>query len=139
MRKLYFQKEFVIFVLCGGFSAVFNLLARVWLDQFVSYALSVVLSYFVGMVTAFMLNRMLVFGKGSSESDLVARVFLRFALVNAVSMMQTVLVSLLFKEMIFPRMRMFYHPKEAAHFLGLASTTFTSFIGHKFFTFRDKC
>lgn len=138
MKKLYFQKEFIVFILCGGTSSIFNLLARAWLGQFVPYSVSIVLSYFVGMVIAFTLNKALVFRQDRSRECPIVLVFAKFALVNGFSMAQTLLISLAFREIVFPGMQMLFYPDGMAHFIGLASTAFTSFLGHKFFTFRDR-
>lgn len=140
MRKvwIYFNKEFIVFVLCGGFSAIFNLLSRIWLNLYMTYPAAIAVSYMIGMLIAFTLNKILVFRQGNSGKRHAVSEFCRFALVNCISLVQTMLVALLFREIIFPFAGIHFYASEVAHFIGLASTTFTSFIGHKFFTFQTK-
>ena len=136
--SIYFNKEFLVFVACGGFSAIFNLLSRIWLNNYMSYAAAIALSYIVGMIIAFSLNRVLVFQlRNPCWKDVFCELG-KFILVNCFSLMQTLLISLIFREIIFTYIGMTFYPSELAHFVGLGSTTFTSFIGHKYFTFKRK-
>ncbi|WP_019233798.1 hypothetical protein [Legionella anisa] len=51
-------------------------------------------------------------------------------------MLQTLLVSLLFAHYFLPAMGI--KSLEIAHAIGLAAPAFTTYLGHKFLTFREK-
>jgi putative flippase GtrA len=125
-------RSFGRFLLTGGTSAVVNILARVLLSLVVSFELAVLLAYLVGMLTAYVLARRFVFrtsGRG------VASEMVRFAAVNAVSLVQVWLVAVLLARYIFPAIGFTFHPELMAHAIAVASPVITSYYGHKLFTF----
>ncbi len=125
---------FVRFVLIGGFASGVNLVARILIDTVTSYAVAILLAFFVGLTTAFLLNRMFVF-KPASQSQWRGE-FFRFLLVNLATLAQVFLLSMLFARVIFPATGMDFHPDTIAHGIGLITPVFTSFWAHRHFTFR---
>jgi putative flippase GtrA len=126
--------KFVRFVIAAGLSVPFNLGSRVIFSYFVSFEIAVVLSQFVGMIVAFLLTRAFVFD--SSPDDKIGE-FSRFAIVNAVSLAQTWIVGVSVLRIVLPYFSFTYHPELVAHFVGLASSSVTAFIGHRYFSFRE--
>jgi len=78
-------RSFVTFLVSGGIGALVNILLRIALNQIMPFALAVALSYPVGMITAFLLMKFLVFDRRNRP---IIHEFARFALVNVVSFTQ---------------------------------------------------
>lgn len=123
----------VRFVLAGGTAALVNFGARALLSLHFPYAIAIVLAYCLGMATAFMLNRRFVFrGSANRLHQQVAW----FVAVNLLAMTQTLLVSLLLADVVLPRLGVTWHAEELAHAAGILIPIFTSYMGHKHWTFR---
>lgn len=135
IREHFFNTHFLKFVAASGTSAIFNLGSRIIFGWFTNFAASVVLSYFVGMTVAYILSRWLVF-KPSSKS--YHREVIFFFLVNMVGLLQTVIFSVVLEDVVFAFIQHQLLREEISHFIGLGSTAFTSYLGHKFFTFKEK-
>jgi putative flippase GtrA len=125
----------VRFILTGGTSAVLNALSRILFSLVVTYELAIVLAYLVGMVTAYVLARIFVFPRSGRSAP---QEFLRFALVNVVSLTQVWAVSVGLAYHLFPAIGLAWQPELVAHVIGLASITVTSYYLHKHFSFRMK-
>ena len=94
---------------------------------------AVMLAYLVGMTVAFLLMRSRVFppGKGS-----FARQAALFIAVNAVAVLQTLVVTLLLARWALPELGIDAHVEEIAHAVGVSVPIVTSYFGHKHFSFR---
>lgn len=128
----YLSVEFILFLYCNGFAAVVNFCSRIVINHFTTYMSAVVIAYCCGMVTAFTLNKLFVF-KNSKHNT--RRQFTGFVIVNLFAVVQTVLFSMLFHSYIFPKIGFIFYPDEVAHFIGISVPIFTSFFGHKYFSF----
>jgi hypothetical protein len=62
--------------------------------------------------------------------------YARFALANAVAFAQVWLVSVGLARLVFPAIGFRRHADTVAHLIGLASPVWTSYLGHKHFSFR---
>lgn len=133
MLKDYCSMEFIKFLTVSGFAAAINFLSRIIINYFTSYAAAIVLAYFVGMVTAFSLNKTFVFQKGKKNS---AKQFMVFTSVNIAAIIQTLVISILFRDYFFPYVDFKFYNDEVAHVIGLSVPAFTSFLGHKYFSFK---
>ncbi len=131
--KDYFTKEFVKFLCCNGFAAVVNFGSRILFNGFMEYLPAVLLAYCCGMLTAFTLNKFLVF---DGKEGRTSRQFFGFFVVNLLGLAQTLLFSMLFRDVIFPAMHWTFYPDALAHLIGISIPIFTSFLGHKYFSFR---
>ena len=100
-----------------------------WLD----FSVSIILAYLVGMVTAFCLAKFFVF-KESKQS--LHQSALIFALVNLLAIFQTWAVSMLLANFVLPKMGIIQFSREIAHGIGIIIPVFTSYIGHKNYSFR---
>ncbi|MCK6232458.1 MAG: putative rane protein [Stenotrophomonas indicatrix] len=127
------ERRFILFIIASGLAAVANFGSRIALSQLMSYVPAIVLAYLVGMATAFMLNRAYVFK--DADKPLASQV-MWFIAVNALALLQTLIVSLLFSHYIFPWMGLTFHPETLAHALGVIAPAVVSYFGHKHFTFR---
>jgi putative flippase GtrA len=127
------HRDFVKFVLIGGFSSVVNLVARIAINRVTSYEIAIVLAFPIALVTAFLLNRLLVF---KEVSGTWRGMLLRFLFVNLLALVQVFAISLFLADILFPSIGMTFHPDTVAHGIGLISPIFVSFWAHRYFTFR---
>lgn len=126
--------QFVAFVAVGGLAAAVN-----WGSRFAFSAAglplagAVVCAYVLGMTTAYVLSKRFVFDpSGKSVSNEVAR----FTLVNMVALAQVWGVTMGLTSWIFPNIGFDWRPEAVAHAIGVASPILTSYLGHRYFTFR---
>lgn len=127
------SRTFLLFLLTGGFAAAVNWTSRIIYNLWMPYSYAIVVAYLTGMVTAFVLARAFVF---TTSTHSTARSAAIFALVNLAAILQTWSVSVVLAYYAFPAFGMTGHAKEVAHLVGVAVPVFTSYIGHKRFTFR---
>lgn len=125
--------EFVAFVISGGIAALVNFGSRIVLNQWMSYSTSIILAYFIGMATAYLLFRLFVFERGSRTVRSSVTIF---CLVNLLAVGQTWLISVLLAFHLLPWLGVVDYAKEAAHAVGVAVPVITSYFGHKYFSFR---
>lgn len=114
-------------------SALANISARIFLSEFLSFSVAVIIAYFIGMSCAYFLNRKFVFVGGVTASSAE---FLRFAAVNVAALAQVWLVSVALAEYIFPALNFRWHSETIAHTIGVGSPIITSFFAYKLFVFR---
>lgn len=127
------SEQFLRFLLVGGGAAAVNVLSRVVYNEWTGYSLSIVLAYGTGMVVAFLLARAYVFPGGRNSTG---RSMAYFTLVNGVALMQTWGISLALADYVFPRLGVRHFAHGMAHMVGVAAPVFTSYVGHKEWSFR---
>ncbi len=127
------SKQFIYFLFAGGFAALVNFGSRFFYSEFMSFSNAVILAYLTGMITAFVLNKLFVFKKSIHSTK---KEFFYFVLVNLLAIMQTYVVSVGFVYYLFPIIKFTFYPEAIAHAIGVVVPVFTSFIGHKYFSFR---
>lgn len=127
------SKQFISFLFAGGFAAVVNFGSRFFYNEHVSFGNAVILAYITGMITAFVLTKLFVFEKSMHSTK---KEFYYFTLVNLVAIVQTYIISVGFAKYIFPLIGFEFHPEAVAHAMGVIFPVFTSFIGHKYFSFK---
>ena len=133
MIKHFFSKQFMIFLLTGGTAAVINFSSRIFYSQHVDFSSAVILAYITGMITAFVLAKLFVFKKSQQS---VFRCALFFVLVNLVAILQTWGISMGLANYLLPSLGITLYVQEIAHATGIAVPVFTSYIGHKRWSFR---
>jgi putative flippase GtrA len=125
--------EFARFLAAGGLAALANILSRIGFSERFSLPVAVVLAYLVGMAVAFLLMRCFVFPPGRFGATRQVAVF---AFVNLAAVAQTLLITLLLADYALPRVGVLRHVDFIAHVAGVCVPVITSFIGHKYWSFR---
>lgn len=136
MRQMINQfksRQFVLFLMTGGFAALVNIGSRFLYNQWVSFSTAVILAYISGMITAFILARIFVFNKSARS---LGNSIAGFTLVNLIAIAQTWLISIGLAYYVLPALGVITHAQEISHLIGVIFPVFTSFIGHKHLSFR---
>lgn len=133
MIQPFISRQFGVFLLTGGTAAMVNFLTRIIYNNWMGFSAAVVLAYITGMVTAYILARLFVF-KGGTQT--LQRSMILFALVNLLAIVQTWAVSLLMAYAVLPSLGVTRFSLEIAHAVGIVIPVFTSFLGHKYWSFR---
>ncbi len=133
MIRQFMSRQFLVFLLTGGTAAAVNFGSRIAYNQWLDFSSAVILAYVTGMVTAFVLAKLFVF-KESRQS--VHRSALFFVLVNLVAVLQTWAISMGLAYYLLPSLGITLFVREIAHAVGVAVPVFTSYIGHKRWSFR---
>ncbi|MGH8289918.1 MAG: GtrA family protein [Steroidobacteraceae bacterium] len=126
------RARFIRFMITGGAAAIVNLVSRWLLNFLISFASAVAVAYLVGMVTAYVLGRLFVFERSGRS---VADEFWRFTAVNLFAAAQVWTISVGLGEYVFPASGFRWHPLDVAHLIGVAVPIFTSYLGHRHFSF----
>jgi putative flippase GtrA len=129
----FMSRQFLLFLLTGGTAAAVNFGSRILYNQWLNFSSSVIFAYITGMITAFVLARLFVF-KQSQQS--VRRSIVFFLLVNLVAVLQTWIISMGLAYYLLPLMGISTYVREIAHATGVLIPVFTSYIGHKRWSFR---
>ena len=133
MIRPFLSKEFIRFLLTGGIAATVNFLSRIFYNQYYSFSTAVIFAYLTGMITAFILAKLFVF-KTSTQS--VKRSALIFAMVNVLAATQTWLISMGLNFYILPAVGIDKYASEISSAIGIAFPVFTSYLGHKRWSFK---
>ncbi len=132
MIRQFMTRQFLGFLLTGGLAAGVNFGSRIVYNQWLDFSASVVFAYLTGMVTAFIVARAFVFTHGRQS---VRRSAFFFVLVNGVAVLQTWAISMALYHLL-PLAGVSRFVPEIAHAVGVAVPVFTSYLGHKKFSFR---
>lgn len=129
-------RQIARFLAAGGLAALVNIGSRWVFSHWLSYIPAIILGYALGLVTAFLLFRLTVFTavKHHKTRDEI----ILFLVVNAGGLIQTLAVSVLLADYVFPAVNWTWHPPDIAHATGVISTAATSYLAHKIFTFRER-
>jgi putative flippase GtrA len=126
------RRQFVAFVLVGGFAAAVNVGSRLLLNRVMPYEAAILAAYLCGMATAYALNRRFVFAASGRG---VGSELWRFTLVNLVAAAQVWAVSVGLARWIMPAVGFRWHAETVAHVVGVLAPVFTSYLAHKHFSF----
>lgn len=133
MTGTFRSRQFLTFLLTGGTAALVNFVSRILYSVWLGFSIAVLLAYITGMITAYVLARLIVF-KESQQS--VHRSIAFFILVNLVAVIQTWVISIGMADYLLPPLGITTHLHEVAHAFGVIFPVFTSYIGHKKWSFR---
>ena len=128
------NKEFILFLLTGGFSAIINLASRIIISNFLKFEISVLISYFIGMITAYFLAKKYVF---LNVKKSYKKSFPIFALVNLVAVLQTFFISKYIRIWLITIFNNLMMIDFVSHLCGVIFPIFSSFYGHKYITFGN--
>ena len=129
------RNRFALFLFAGGTAALVNILSRIAFNWLMPYEVAIVVAYLCGMTTAYLLNKRFVF---ASSGRGVASEYTRFALVNLAAVAQVWIVSVGLARLVFPAISFTWHAETVAHVIGVTIPVFTSYMGHKHFSFAAK-
>lgn len=132
-KQTFVSRDFLMFLLTGGFAAAVNWGSRIVYNIWMPYSAAIVVAYITGMITAFVLAKLFVFTKSTQST---ARSVFFFTLVNLVAVLQTWAVSVGLAYYMFPRLGINWHTRDIAHLIGVAVPVFTSYLGHKKWSFK---
>jgi putative flippase GtrA len=131
--SLYVSAQFARFLVVGGVALVCHWLSRFAFNWFVGYGWAIVLAYLVGILVAFVLNKIYVFP--FSGRSLNFEVFF-FFLVNIAAFPFVWIIAYALGEWVLAE-RMPREPALAlAHGFAITLPVFVNFALHKFITFR---
>jgi len=133
MLKKLLASRLPAFLLTGGIAAAINFCSRIVYNLWLSYSWSVILAYITGMVTAFVLAKIFVF-KHSTQS--LKHSAMWFVAVNLVAVLQTWGISVCLAYYVLPAIGIKSYGKEIAHAVGVVFPVFTSYLGHRRYSFR---
>lgn len=125
--------EFTRFIIVGGFAAFINFGSRILLNTTYSFRISVIIAYLIGMITAYILAKFLVFSPSGKHP---VKEFTYFSIVNGVAIIQVWVISIVLAEYFFPGINLQFYPNEIAHLIGISIPVITSYYGHKYFSFK---
>jgi putative flippase GtrA len=131
--KSFASRQFLVFLLTGGFAAAVNFGSRILYNRTMPFSSAVILAYITGMITAFILARLFVFRETRQAAHHAAGWFI---LVNVVAVAQTWAISMLLVKWGLPALGITTFTREIAHGVGVVVPVFTSYLGHKHFSFR---
>jgi putative flippase GtrA len=134
MIDAFASKQFVGFLLTGGAAATVNFGSRILLNRWMDYSAAIVVAYLIGMATAFVLARLFVF-KQSTQAFHRSAGF--FVLINVFAIFQTWLVSIILARHMLPAFGVNRFVPEIAHAIGVMVPVFSSYLGHKRWSFRQ--
>lgn len=126
--------QFFRFLLAGGFAACVNFFSRMVLNLWVPYAVAIVMAFVLGMVAAFVANRVFVFREANNSLQHQASWFVT---INLAALLQTLAISLLLAGFFFPRLGFHWHEETVAHAIGIIVPVVTSYFGHRHLSFRS--
>lgn len=133
MIRHFVSAQFLRFLAVGGVAAFLHWLARIALSQWLSFSLAVALAYGVGMVVAFMLNRIFVFPLSAKPAHQQLR---DFVLVN-LAFFPVVWASSVAIEAGLRYLGLVHFTQALAHAMALAIPMLATFIIYKFIAFKD--
>ena len=128
------SRRFLKFLVVGGVAATVNFGSRIVFSHWMAYVPSIIVAYVLGMITAFVLNRLFVFS--SAINNLHSQAWW-FTVVNLAAVAQTVLISVLLADHLFPYISLIKNRELIAHGIGVVVPVITSYVGHKHLSFRQ--
>lgn len=130
----FISRQFLVFLITGGVAAAVNFGSRIVYNLWMGFSPAVILAYLTGMVTAFVLARVFVF---TDSEQSMQRSAIWFVLVNLIAVLQTWVISMLLAYYLLPKFGIGRLVPEIAHAVGVVVPVFTSYLGHKHWSFRS--
>lgn len=127
------MRKFVLFLLSGGIAAILNWGSRFIFSNWLPFEIAVVAAFCVGLLSGFLLMRWFVFnGKNQSMAPQAGK----YLLVNLFALFQTLLISTVLARWLLPEIGLVKHVEALAHLAGVLGPVVTSYIFHKYWTFK---
>jgi putative flippase GtrA len=131
--KQFLSRQFIMFLLTGGTAAAVNFGSRILYSQWLGFSFAVIFAYITGMIVAYVLAKLFLFKEGQQTAS---RSITFFILVNGVAILQTWAISMALAYYLLPTIGITVFVREIAHATGVIFPVFTSYIGHKRWSFR---
>ena len=133
------RHRFIRFLLAGGLAAICNFGSRFLYSVFVDFGTAVVLAFITGLCVGYLLNKRYVF---TTSTNSRMHEMSWFLVINLFALLQTWGLSVYLAELLpaygFPQNPAGKMWAEAiAHMAGILLPVFTSYIGHRYLTFRE--
>ncbi len=126
------SRKYLTFLAASGTAAVIHWLSRILLSGYVDFLISLVLSFFIGLIAGYILNKIYVF----PESGLPMKTQLyRFFLINIVTMPAIWLTSIGL-DIAFFFIQNTVVRQSVAHGFAVMLPAVTSYFFYKFFAFK---
>jgi len=135
MINSFLSKQFVFFLVAGGIAALVNFISRILFNQWASFSTAIILAYLCGMTTAFILSNLFVF---KENKQTLGNSIFYFCIVNLAAIAQTWVISMLLAYKLLPLIGVEEFVPEIAHMVGIIIPVFTSYIGHKRWSFSEQ-
>jgi putative flippase GtrA len=132
LKALAVDRRFIGFLIAGVVSTLCNLGSRYGFQLWMPYEWALVGANTVGVLTAFAMNRVLVF---RSRSARVWGELARFVAVNLVGIAVSWGVAVLLYRSLLPAIGFDWHPDLVAHAVGIAVPLLPNYLAHKWWTF----
>lgn len=126
--------QFVRFLAAGTVAAAANFGSRFLYSLFWPFEYAVFFAFVTGLTTGYLLSRFFVFDRGRHST---AKEMLLFFAVNMVALAQTWLVSVYLADYLIANNVGAETAYALAHFAGICCPLVTSYVGHKYFTFKS--
>lgn len=120
------------FILVGGAAALINWLVRFPLSYIMPFAAAVAVANLIGMIFGFVSYRLFVF---PDSTRLVVHQVRDFIVVNLVSTVVVVLVSVLFVDYVLPLLGWRWQAEAISHAAGIGVGAVSNYFGHRQFSF----
>jgi putative flippase GtrA len=127
------SSQFIRFLVASGLAAIVNVVSRIILSHWLPYVPAILIAFCLGLLTAFSLNKLFVFGPSRNR---LHHQFLWFLTINLAAVAQTVITSLVTARWLLPAMHVDFHNETIAHAIGVMVPAVTSYLGHKRLSFR---
>jgi putative flippase GtrA len=127
-------RQFVRFLAAGGTAALANFGSRFLFSEFMAFEYAVVLAFFVGLGTGFILSRSYVFAPSQHAVHVEMTYYL---FVNLLALVQTWLLSVYLAKILTPQLGQAL-AQAVAHLAGIMLPVITSYFGHRYFTFKER-
>lgn len=127
------HSQFVRFVAAGALAAAVNFGSRFFYSLFSPFEYAVLFAFITGLTTGYLLSRFFVFDRGRHST---AKEMLLFVAVNMVALAQTWLLSIYLADYLLDNGVGSEMAYATAHLMGIIFPVITSYIGHKYFTFK---
>lgn len=126
-------KQLLYFIFSGGVAAGLNWGSRFLFSKVAPFEVAVVLAFFVGLFSGFILMRFFVFDGGGKPIFPQAG---KYIVVNFFALLQTLLITLILTCWALPAVGITDNAEALGHLLGVVVPVVTSYFCHKFLTFR---
>jgi putative flippase GtrA len=127
-------RQFVRLLAAGGTAALANFGSRFLFSEFMAFEYAVVLAFFVGLGTGFILSRSYVFAPSQHAVHVEMTYYL---FVNLLALLQTWLLSVYLAKILTPQLGQAM-AQAVAHLAGIMLPVITSYFGHRYFTFKER-